>query len=184
MNKLELGGAEGTVIKLSNKNLNYIKYAAGYGNVTIYGLAADDILKITDGTYTTVVSGNNLIIKVGESSITAVNAANIGLLILGKMGGDSSDTSTTVTSGLTYNADSTAVTVEATYSDTTLSNYESTVITIDAASRTAGINIVGNSNLNKIRTWAELLKYAKAATIPLRATLAQISSSTARETTS
>ena len=54
-----------------------IQYASGYGNDTIVGFDETATLSIGDSTYSTQVSGNDLIITVGESKITLVDAANL-----------------------------------------------------------------------------------------------------------
>ena len=58
-----------------------IKYASGDGNDTIYGFNETDVLSITSGTYSTQTSGNDVIVKVGESKILLVDAKSKSLNI-------------------------------------------------------------------------------------------------------
>ncbi len=80
------GGADNDIIDLASyaKN-NLIKYTAGDGNDTIYGFNGDDTLQIGNGTgtYSTTKSGNDLIVKVGDGSITFKDSANLSLNIDG-----------------------------------------------------------------------------------------------------
>lgn len=58
-----------------------IQYSLGDGNDTILDIASTDLIHITNGSYSTQVSGNDLIIKVGEDSITLKDAADRRLQI-------------------------------------------------------------------------------------------------------
>lgn len=64
------GGTGNDLIEVGGAN-NVILYAEGDGNDTIIGLDDSDTLIIDPGYYTTINGGNNLIIGVGTSSITA-----------------------------------------------------------------------------------------------------------------
>ena len=55
-----------------------ITYSEGDGNDTIYGFDSDSTLS-PDTTYKTQVSGNDLIVTIGESKITLIDAANLTL---------------------------------------------------------------------------------------------------------
>lgn len=57
-------------------------------------------------------------------------------------------------SELEYNGNRTAFTVPATYSDSKLTKYDSTVVTIDASARTKALNITGNTKGNSIKAGA------------------------------
>ena len=51
-----------------------IQYAEGDGNDTILGLGSNDKIQITSGQYSTMSSGNDVIIKVGDNKITIKEA--------------------------------------------------------------------------------------------------------------
>ena len=63
------GGKGDDKISIGVSKNNLIKYASGDGNDTIYGFNSDDTLHITKGTYSTMKSGNDFIVKVGKNSI-------------------------------------------------------------------------------------------------------------------
>ena len=72
------------IISISSYNkYNLIQYANGDGNDTIDGLNADDTLQITGGTYSTLKSGNDILVEVGEGSILVKDATNISFNIDG-----------------------------------------------------------------------------------------------------
>ena len=62
---------------------NYIDYSFGDGNDVIYGCSSTDTLNITGGNYTSLISGQDVIISVGDGSMTLKNAANVSLNIQG-----------------------------------------------------------------------------------------------------
>ena len=70
-------GAGDDVISLSG-SAALINYAEGDGNDTIYGFDSEATLS-PDSTYKTQVSGNDLIVTIGDSKITLVDAANLTL---------------------------------------------------------------------------------------------------------
>ena len=61
-------GRGNDTISVAGKNL--IKYANGDGNDLITGFASTDTLSITSGTYSTQTSGSNILVKVGNGTIT------------------------------------------------------------------------------------------------------------------
>ena len=78
-----IGGTGNDIISLgSGTNYHSIIYTLGDGNDTIYGFyslneygANYHYLTIVDGTYTTVASGNDIIVKVGSGSILLKDAS-------------------------------------------------------------------------------------------------------------
>ena len=74
-------GAGNDLISLSpyseyTKNI-LIQYAEGDGNDTISGFNADDTLKISKDSYSSVKLGNDVIVTVGDGSITLLGAASL-----------------------------------------------------------------------------------------------------------
>ena len=53
---------------------NVIQYALGDGNDTLIGFNSDDTLQITNGNFSTMTSGDDFVVKVGEGKITIKNA--------------------------------------------------------------------------------------------------------------
>ena len=76
------GGANDDTISLSDKNI--IQYANGDGNDIVYGYNSTDTIQITDGTYSTQNSSNDVIIKVDNGSITLKDAKGQKLNIIGE----------------------------------------------------------------------------------------------------
>ena len=69
------GGAGNDLISLGSYATNtVIKFAEGDGVDTITGFDSDDTLKITSGNYMMSESGNDLIVTIGENSITLKDA--------------------------------------------------------------------------------------------------------------
>ena len=74
------GGTGDDLISLgSDAKNNLIQYASGDGNDTIQGFNANSRLKIGDGTgiYSTIKSGSDIIVLVGEDKITLQGAASL-----------------------------------------------------------------------------------------------------------
>lgn len=66
------GGKDNDQILL-NSTGNLIKYKAGDGNDTIFGFNSTDTLSITGGSYSTQVSGDDVLVKVGAGRILLKN---------------------------------------------------------------------------------------------------------------
>ena len=81
-----------------------IQYSLGDGNDTILDIASTDLIHITNGSYSTQVSDNDLIIKVGENSITLKDAANRKLQIKNSNG----EIETVNPNGIVYYCNNTA----------------------------------------------------------------------------
>ena len=77
-----IGGTGNDIIHNKGKETIY-KYTLGDGSDTIYGFNDNDTLQIINAAYTTVTSGDNLIVNVGDDSIFLENAANISVNIAG-----------------------------------------------------------------------------------------------------
>ncbi|MBR4903525.1 MAG: hypothetical protein IKZ53_02560, partial [Selenomonadaceae bacterium] len=67
------------IVSLSGKGTTFF-YANGDGNDTIYGFHADSTLRIADANYSTVASGRDVIVTVGEGNITLKGAASLNKL--------------------------------------------------------------------------------------------------------
>ncbi|MBR4151665.1 MAG: hypothetical protein IKT98_01755 [Selenomonadaceae bacterium] len=67
------------------------KYALGGGNDVIYGFKENSTLSISGGSYSTTKSGNDIIVTVGDGSVTLKDAAN-----LSKINIDENDTANDV----------------------------------------------------------------------------------------
>ena len=118
-----------------------IQYKLGDGNDTIYGLHKNSTLSISDEKYSSLLSGEDLILTVGDEKITIVDAYLSYLSIIGtysSISGGSIDTTP---------ADSKILIIDSTDSDVTLS---SEVETADATKRTKSIQITGNDLDNSI----------------------------------
>ena len=63
-----------------------IKYASGDGKDTVVGFTSNDTLKITSGTFSTVKSGSDIIVKVGKGSVNLKNAVGQTINIISKDG--------------------------------------------------------------------------------------------------
>lgn len=73
-NNVTISGGKGNDYIDFNGENNIVKYASSDGNDTISGFDSDDILHITKGSYKTSVSGNDVIVTVGEGKIRLKDA--------------------------------------------------------------------------------------------------------------
>ncbi|MBE8951002.1 MAG: hypothetical protein SR3Q1_10495 [Quinella sp. 3Q1] len=82
-----LGGKGNDQIRLVSDSENFIRYAAGDGNDTIWGISATDSISIAGGKYTRRFDRNDVIYEVGEGSITLKDGRNKPLpIIIGESG--------------------------------------------------------------------------------------------------
>ena len=59
---------------------NVLQYASGDGSDAVYNFTAADTLEITGGSYSTVASGENLIVSIGEGQITLAGASSLSAI--------------------------------------------------------------------------------------------------------
>ena len=105
------GGAGDDSISNSSMGFIYV-YRTGDGNDVIEGFTENSYLQIVDGTYSTAVSGSDIIVTVGEGSITVVGAAELSKLnIVGEdfnplsvVGSNNDEIITNIFSGATIDA--------------------------------------------------------------------------------
>ncbi len=159
---LIIGGTGNDAITLGGSGNNLIRYSSGDGNDTIVGFKNNDTLQIMLGDYTTLFSGDDFALKVGDNSIilkdtsnfTSVNVAdslgNVNVIDLNT----SPETDATVTSGLNFDNDDLsqafAVTITSDYTPnkfnaTGYENLENIEVSTHGA-----ISIKGNDNMNYI----------------------------------
>ena len=122
------GGKGKDIIQLSDKSQNtLIEYAAGDGNDKISGLKEGDTLRITEGMYSSQVSGKNLLVTVGSGKLTLVGAASVNVAIEG-----------------------TSDELKVTDDSASPMTIEAAVKTVDATARTKAIKLTGNALDNEI----------------------------------
>ena len=99
------GAGDDTVDLTGSSGNNLIKYAAGDGNDSIYNFGSTDSIEISGGKYTSMLSGNAMILSVGKSSITIYDAAELSTVnVVGTLDGEdntafvNNDTKSPVTS--------------------------------------------------------------------------------------
>ncbi|MBR1730473.1 MAG: hypothetical protein IJ728_13230, partial [Selenomonadaceae bacterium] len=128
--------------KISNASGSSVSTSLGTVNVT---LDSSSKWYLEENTYISSFSGTAANVITGSYKLY-VN----GTALSGTSTSDSGSSDDTLTSGLTYNSAKTAVTVDSDYDEATLSSYESTVVTIDASSRSTALAIIGNAKANVI----------------------------------
>jgi len=85
------GGKNNDFISLNSTN-TLIKYKSGDRNDTIRGFNSTDTLNISGGSYSTQISGNDVLVKVGKRKITLKNAKGNAININSKnVGGKSTN---------------------------------------------------------------------------------------------
>ena len=87
-NVVIVGGKGNDIINLSSTQSgnNVIQYALGDGNDTVQNLRTNDLIHITNGSYSTSKSGNDVIVSVGSGKITLKDAASIRFQIKNSSG--------------------------------------------------------------------------------------------------
>ena len=127
-----INGGKGSDTIYSSLNGGIFQYTSGDGNDIVYGYNSTTTLHITNVTYSTQNSGNDVIVNVGTGSITLKDAKSTKLNIKGT----DTPTSTTLT---VDNSTKSPVTVD------------SAIKSVDASTRTTAVNITGNSLANSIK---------------------------------
>ena len=79
-NAIFAGGAGNDLITLGAHST--LEYGAGDGNDTVAGANGTNYVRITDGTYSTMQSGDNLLIKIGKETLTMRQAYGLNIKIL------------------------------------------------------------------------------------------------------
>ena len=74
---MDAGAGDDSISLNHDSKYNVILYNEGDGNDTVKGFNADDTLKISGSSYSTIKSGNNIIVTVGTSSIILKGAASL-----------------------------------------------------------------------------------------------------------
>ncbi len=123
---------------------NVYQYAQGDGNDTILGYNSGDSIQITRGSYTTMTSGNDIIISVGSGKITLKDAKNTTLNIDG-------DAETTLPAGISVKGAVLTATTTFTGSEIDLADYASTVTKVNASALSRGVSVVGTAAANSLK---------------------------------
>ena len=150
------GGAGDDFISLESANNVLIQYAEGEGNDTIAGFNETSTLQIGDGngTYSTSLNGGNIIVKVGNGSITLSDAAELeNINISGVYEGDTdadtdTDTDADTDTDTDTDTDSTISTIDNNKNSSVMLGNEKEIA--NASKRTKPVKIVGNDLDNSI----------------------------------
>ena len=78
-----INGGEGADYISLNSAAALVEYTSGDGNDTIAGFNSNSTLSISDGSYSKKVSGDDLILTVGENTITLEDSATLDANIIG-----------------------------------------------------------------------------------------------------
>ena len=160
-----IGGAGNDQIFIGDNASGKILYASGDGNDTIDGFNSNYTLEISGGSYTTQTSGNDVIVKVVDGSITLKDAKGLTLNIKGTQGGSSTSTTTGGGSSSTTKGggSSTSTTTGGSSSSTTKGGGSSTSTTTGGSSSstiksgTSTSTQSTSSTSTKTKTKAEIL---------------------------
>ena len=150
------GGKGNDTIELTSHSGRIIEYENGDGKDIVTGYSEGDEIIIGTDNYTTSISGNDWIIKVGSGSITLKDAAAQTIII----NGEEIEPADTLPAGWKYGTSSKTNTntsvVTATLAtgaeDLDLTqDYGSGVVSVDASKVTDGVQITGNDEGNSIK---------------------------------
>ncbi len=125
-------------------------YASGDGNDTILDfVSGQDKIKLGGGAPVTGYSVKNgdAVLTLGNGKITLKGVGHNDINIVNA---DNSTLTLGIAAGLIYNNDSSAVTINSSYTGQTYSASYSSLVTLNASSRTDAIELVGNAKANKI----------------------------------
>ena len=130
------GGTGNDSIELASASKILIEYNLCDGDDTVSGFNGDDTLSISGGTYSTQLSGNDILVRVGTEAIRFLNANCYDFKIIG-----------TYAPADTTPADTTLTVTNSTSSPVTIN---STIEVVDASTRTKAVKITGNALDNTI----------------------------------
>ena len=116
------------------------QYSDGDGNDTIKGYRETNQIQILSGKYSTTISGNNTIIRVGDGSITVLDSANMKLNIVGDEDEPGKNIKNTKSN----------TTISGGTGDDTISNENADYVLIDAGAGNDSIHGTFSSDYNTI----------------------------------
>lgn len=124
---------------IENNGGKYIhcNFSKTSGNDTLVGLNTDDTIQITKGTYSASQSGNDVIVKVGNSALTLTNAADKTFYVI---------TSANKTETVSFDP----ITQTVTDDDEANQTIGAGVTIFNASARTTAIKITGNALANTV----------------------------------
>lgn len=150
VNSTVIGGTGDDIVSLYPYTVGkeVILYNLDDGNDTIYAFGSKDTLKIASGSYSTIASGDDVIVQVGKGSILLKDVKNATLNIVGTRDKGSSSL---LPSGLSYNKNKTAITASKKFKGTSidLRKYPK-VQTLNISAVSQALKITGNDLSNKI----------------------------------
>ena len=124
-------------------------YSSGDGADVITGFTKYDAISITGGSYSTIVSGNDIIVRVGNGSILLKDAANISVNIEGTLDGGGTATET-LPAGISIKSSVLTASTKFAGNKINLSEYP-TATKVNAAALSKGVSIVGTAASNSIK---------------------------------
>ena len=150
----------------AGKDIFYYDSGDGKDVITDYSASQGDLIQLGVSSISTSTSGNNVILKIDSGQINVKNGKSQKITVVGANGNStvvsattSSGSTSTLPSGLTYSGNKKTITAKSPFTGTIdLSKYSSTVTTVDAATDTKFVKVVGTSR-------AETLKAGKGGSI-------------------
>ena len=105
-NHVTLSGGAGndTIENAGGAHITY-NFGKGYGKDTVIGFNADDTVQITSGKYSSKKSGSDIIVKVGNSSLTLVDAVGKKINFISSSGAEKSKTYSATAAKLWFDDD-------------------------------------------------------------------------------
>ena len=127
-----------------------IQYANGDGDDIVEDYDVGDRISLS-GNVTASLKGNDVVLTIGEGSLTLLNTKHKSISIIGKSPTIVGSGVNTVT-GITYNDDWTAIKVSNQYKGAALTPnfYDPSIVTVDASARTTALSVRGNDNDNYV----------------------------------
>ncbi len=142
-----LNGGTGNDTIIGSGSNKVIQYASGDGNDIITGITAYDTINISGGTYSTVTSGNDVIVNVGSGSMTLKNAVGKSYKING------TPTPTTPTTPTVPSGSTTTVNLTFTLGSTSFTySIDDDTMTLKDANGQVTLTINGASNFLRAYT--------------------------------
>ena len=136
-------GNDAVTISEDEYSYNTFAYVAGKGNDTVYNYGSNDTIKITDDSRVKVkVKNDDVILKVGTSSVTLADAAANKQMITVVNSKDETIISDIYTTAGKINFDATAIELAENFTGTYTA--EENMTTVDGSNVRNGIEIIGN----------------------------------------
>ena len=144
---MTVNGGSGNDTIYSNNGSNVFMYQAGDGDDVIYDYNEYNEIQIGENNYSTMTSGKDVIIQIGDGSISLVDAKDKLLNIKGTPADDED----TLPAGISISSATLTASTIFTGNSIDLADYASTVTKVNASELSRGVSILGTAAINSLK---------------------------------